>query len=359
MSSEPPPLGCLRCGQGQPKLSARLTASLHAARATAACYVVLHHVANARGWSHGVGLMLRFGQEAVVVFFLLSGFVIFANERARAVHPRGYYLRRLRRIYPTLIIAMLVGTLVAIDNQTFGTDCQWQELLGTLASIQDISSLKPGVIVDPYLHNSPLWSLSYEVPFYLVFPLVMNLWLRSPSWTNHSIGITCCVAYVSYVVVPNHWSLVVSYFLIWWCGAMAAEGYLAGARDIRSIRALIYWLLLLCVIAATVVWAIGYRGFGLYPVLILRHFAIAALTLVLLFNRLGAGIASLLVRILKPTAAVASVSYELYVLHYPLLVSWNRAKTGWGLMVAVVLLAAAAYLVHRQLNRCLPRAAAD
>ncbi len=52
----------------EPKLSARLSASLDVARAIAACYVVLHHVANARGWSNGLGLVLRFGQEAVLIF---------------------------------------------------------------------------------------------------------------------------------------------------------------------------------------------------------------------------------------------------------------------------------------------------
>ena len=98
-------------------MSARLCVGLDAARAINTCYVVLHHVANARGWSHGLGLVLRFGQDAVVVFFLLSGFVIFANERTRATHPRGDYLRRLRRIYPGLIAAILVSTLVVRFNQ--------------------------------------------------------------------------------------------------------------------------------------------------------------------------------------------------------------------------------------------------
>jgi peptidoglycan/LPS O-acetylase OafA/YrhL len=84
--------------EDRPKLSLRLSAGLDVARAAAACYVVLHHVAKARGWSSGPGLALRFGQEAVLIFFLLSGFVIFSNERTRATRPSGYYLRRLRGI---------------------------------------------------------------------------------------------------------------------------------------------------------------------------------------------------------------------------------------------------------------------
>jgi peptidoglycan/LPS O-acetylase OafA/YrhL len=251
---------------------------------------------------------------------------------------------------------MLVSTLIAIDNRTFFSTFSWKELLGTLASIQDVSFLKPGVIADPYLHDDPLWSLSYEVAFYVAFPIILSLWLRFPSRANHSIGVACCTAYVVYIVAPNHWSLVSAYFLVWWCGAMAADAYLKGARDVRSIGVPIFWLLCLTMLAAAAVFFDGYRGLGLYPFLMLRHFAFALIMLVILFGPIGTKIASPLVRFSKPAAALASVSYGIYVLHFPLLVDWNRARGSFGLMAATILLAAAAYLVDRQLNRYLPRA---
>jgi peptidoglycan/LPS O-acetylase OafA/YrhL len=207
-------------------------------------------------------MLFRFGQEGVIIFFLLSGFVIFANESKRALHPSGYYLRRLGRIYPALIAAMLVSTIVLIDNGTFSMSSSWQELIGTIASIQDISSIKPGVIINPYLGNSPLWSLSYEVAFYAVFPLVLRPWVAAPSRTNHVIGIACSAAYVLYMAAPNHWCLVGTYFLIWWCGAMAADGYVRGERNILSLLIPFCWLLLLAIIAAGGVLAIGYHGAG-------------------------------------------------------------------------------------------------
>ena len=131
-------------GPPRSRPSARLIAGLDTARGISAGYVVAHHVADAHGWSHGVGVLLRFGQEAVLVFFLLSGFVIFANERTRALRPRGYFLRRLRRIYPALIAALLVSTAVAWDNRTLAADFHWREFLATLFSLQDVSLLKPG-----------------------------------------------------------------------------------------------------------------------------------------------------------------------------------------------------------------------
>jgi peptidoglycan/LPS O-acetylase OafA/YrhL len=335
-----------------------LIAGLDAARALSAIYVVAHHVANARGWVQGPGLLLRFGQEAVLVFFLLSGFVIFANERVRALRPGGYLLRRLRRIYPALVVAMIVSTLVAIDNRTLTTDFHWRELIGTLLSLQDVSLLKPGVIVDPYLGNAPLWSLSYEMAFYLAFPLVLRLWRSRPALADHAIGLACCLAYASYVAFPNHWSLVGAYFLVWWCGAMAADAYFRGGTDVRSMATPFAWLLVLTAVAAGATWLVGYRGLGLYPFLPFRHFFVAAALLAILFGAIGRRLASLCARWARPAAYAASISYGLYVLHYPLLVVWRLASSPAGMALALTLLVLAAMLADRQLNRWLPRAPA-
>jgi len=207
----------------QPVLSRRMTVALDSARAAAAIYVVLYHLTLEHHLQHGIGLIFALGQEAVIVFFLLSGFVIFANERDRLVPPGGYYLRRFRRIYPPLIVAMLVSTLIYLDDGLFLETFKWRDLIGTLLMVQDISSIKPGVIVDPYLVNGPLWSLSYEMPFYLAFPFAARALARWPNGTHHAIGLLCILSYAVYMLAPNHWTLVAAYFLIWWIGAMCAR----------------------------------------------------------------------------------------------------------------------------------------
>lgn len=340
----------------RPRLSGRLVVALDVARAFAACYVVAHHLAGSRGWAQGPGLVLRFGQEAVIIFFLLSGVVIFANEHRRALAPRGYFVRRLRRIYPALIVALLVSVLVAWDNHDLLQRFRWPELAGNLLSLQDVSSLKPGVIIDPFLGNNPLWSLSYEMAFYLVFPFVLRAWLRAPRATNHVIGAICCLAYASFAIAPNHWSLVASYFLIWWAGAMAAEAYFRGGRSVLAMKAMFAWLVVLCVIAAMVVPFAGYRGLGLYPVLPLRHFLVAAIMLAVLFGPIGRAIVRGCASLAAPAAFLASISYGLYVLHYPLLVLWRRAQSPIGLGVAAMVLILLALAADRGLNRWLPRA---
>jgi peptidoglycan/LPS O-acetylase OafA/YrhL len=338
------------------KLSEPVMCALDAARACAAGYVVVHHFTRAHELSQGFGVVFRFGQEAVLVFFLLSGFVIFANEHQRAVHPKGYYLRRLRRIYPPLLCAMILSTLVAMANDDLTLRFHWTELWGTILGLQDLSFLKPGVIVDPYLGNEPLWSLSYELFFYLMFPPILRLWKAAPRRANHVIGTICCGCYILFTVSPNHFTLMGSYFLVWWCGAMAANAYLSGGRSCATMPDSYGWLVALCAVAAMAVFKTGYRGAGYYPFLPLRHFAMAALMLAALFGPLGKLSAAMIGGGRKLFSGIASISYGLYVLHFPLLVQWKTAWSATGLVGSVVLLLLLAYLVERRLPRILPSA---
>lgn len=337
----------------QRRLSPRARTGLDGARALAAIYVVLHHVIESRWHFTGVFELFRFAQEAVIVFFLLSGFVIYYNERHRLDRVSGYYMRRVRRIYPPLLLALVVSTIVFALNGNLARAFHWRTLLGTIGGLQDVAFLKPGVIVTPYLHNVPLWSLSYELFFYLVFPLVIVLASAFARKADHIIGSICVAAYVLYVLHPNHWSLVVSYFEIWWVGAMAAKAYLAGGSDFRAVGHSLTWLGALSLIAGLACFHVGYRGLGYYPFLMFRHFAVALLLCVVAFSAVGRKFAAVSFRWRPQLAWLASISYGIYVLHYPLLIQWDFAKTSFGLIVAIALLVILAFLVDRKLNRIL------
>lgn len=337
-------------------LSPALSVALDAARASAALYVVAHHIAGTSGAFGRAGLLFRFGQEAVLVFFLLSGFVIFANEHHRTTGTRAYFLRRVRRIYPPLIIAMLVSIVVVWSNGSLQADFSWKELIGNLLSLQDISFLKPGVIVEPFLGNDPLWSLSYEVAFYVFFPIVMKGWNRNPVRTDHVIGLVCCIAYGTYALVPNHFSLVVAYFLLWWTGAMAAATFGQGYRTFLGQIRTLGWMAMLCIVALVVVLLVGSRGLGYYPVLPLRHFIFGILLVILLFGPIGATLVRWIAPFKWAAVPIASISYGLYILHFPLLIRWEFAHSAGGFAVAVGALLVLAWFVDRYLPTILPRA---
>ncbi len=344
---------------GRPKLSQPVVAALDAVRAFAAVYVVIHHLAHTYLINNKIEILTRFGQEAVMVFFILSGFVIFANEHYRIDKPEPYFGRRARRIYPALIVAIVLSTIVALWNGDLAQRFDLGELAATLLNLQDVSALKPGVISNAYLGNQPLWSLSYEIAFYIAFPFIMVRWRRAPNLTTHAIGAACCLAYVSFALLPNHFSLVAAYFLIWWAGAMAANAYLDGRRTLGAIRAPLLWLATLCIVAAGAV-ALHQGGRqmpGVYPYLPLRHFVTALLLLVVFFGPVGKWAANIFAVIPAPFAVVASISYGLYIFHYPLLVQWSFAHSAFGFVVALALLIALSFAADRMLNNALAKAA--
>jgi peptidoglycan/LPS O-acetylase OafA/YrhL len=228
-----------------------------------------------------------------------------------------------------------------------------------LAGLQDVSFLKPGVIVDPYLRNDPLWSLSYELAFYVVFPPVLAAWTRSPRLATHMIGLVCCVLYACYALWPNHFALVGAYFLLWWAGAMAARAYLSGARDCRPLVPTLGWMLALCGVAAIVVYVAGYDGVYQFPVLPLRHFCVGLAIMAVFFGPIGRCSATLAMRFGRLFSALASISYGLYVLHYPLLVQWDFAASSGGFVLALCLLLLGSYFAEKTLGQILPRASRD
>jgi peptidoglycan/LPS O-acetylase OafA/YrhL len=330
--------------------------ALDAARALAAIYVVIHHICGTRGVGGPAGLLFRFGQEAVTIFFVLSGSVIFMNEYNRVNNVGGYALRRVRRIYPALVASFIISIAVAFDNGTLIRDFKLSELLGNVFALQDVRMLKPGVWVDPFLGNSPLWSLSYEVIFYILFPGVMVLWRRSKALTSHAVGLVSCLAYVSYVVFPNHLSLVLAYFQIWWFGAMVTWAAVQGGRSVLAARIELFWTAALCAIAAGAVAVVGYKGVGYYPFLQLRHFALALLVVSVFFGPIGRLVGKKLGYGAAVWSFLASISYGLYLFHYPIVAQWRRPDSAIGLIGAGVLLVALAWLVDRKFNAWLPRA---
>lgn len=350
----PPPRKRLEASVRQARPSEKTMALIDASRAAAAVYVVLYHVGVERGWTDGPGMLLRFGQEAVMVFFLLSGFVIFLNEKDRSSQA-GYFFRRLRRIYPALVVALLVSAVVAFVDGRLAAEFRLSELVGTLFAMQDIAALKPGVIVDPFLGNAALWTLSYEIVFYLLFPLTMLAWRRRPGLTTHAVGAASCLAYLLFSWAPGHWVLILSYYSVWWAGAMAADAYMNGRRNAAALAAPIGWLFLLCCTAAGVVFTEGYAGPGVYPFLQLRHFLVALLVVAFGFGPLGAWLAALALPFKTPAGAVASISYGLYVLHFPLLIQSSLAASAAGLAAMSGILLVLSYGADRSLNAHLPR----
>ena len=138
-------------------------------RACAAIGVVVTHVAFQTGHSSGVdGRLLGRFDLAVAVFFALSGFLLWRGHAAaarglRRTPPTGHYLRsRLVRIMPGYLVAVVVILLLMPDATGASWTVWWANL--TLTQIYVPLTLTAGL--------TQMWSLSVEVSFYLVLPLL-------------------------------------------------------------------------------------------------------------------------------------------------------------------------------------------
>lgn len=145
-------------------------------RAVAVLAIVLFHLNPAT---------LTGGFIGVDIFFVISGFLITSNIY-RDLQSEGFsfldfYARRIRRLYPALIVTVLV-TLAAAFLFLFPSELE-KTARGAVATVLYVSNIffydKINYFtvgeVRPLLHT---WSLAVEEQYYLIFPLILVLLYR-------------------------------------------------------------------------------------------------------------------------------------------------------------------------------------
>jgi peptidoglycan/LPS O-acetylase OafA/YrhL len=307
--------------------------ALEAIRGAAAIYVVIHHMLGSTELKNVAPALLRapfrFGQEAVIIFFLMSGFVIYlATYKKLTLSFRSYFFKRFFRIYPVFVGTLIISVIVSGCNSEVFTRRDAIDFVGNLLMLQDTGN-KPGTFVYPFLHNHALWSLSYEWWFYMLFLPVLSLlaWLRRYGYRGPSIypvGALSLLAYVAYLVFPNHMLLIVSYLVLWWAGVACAEIYCRGEKfSFQNLKPL--YLCLLGMTAVTLIplrelFGAGATAFNVndYPFIDFRHYAFALFGMVVLqFRFLFKGLN--LSAPMRWFSALAGISYGLYCVHFPVL----------------------------------------
>ena len=300
---------------------------LEMVRGFAALYVFAGHLILIRfAIKHGLlGFLFRFGQDAVILFFLLSGFVVYYScEKYADTTFSAYFARRARRIFPIFLLALgLTFVCSTWLGNTPIADIHFSELVGNLCMLQDFAEAKPGVWISPFCGNLALWSLSYEWWFYMLFfPIYRFI---CPSLRLHAVAGISMIGLVTFSYMPNQASLFLMYFILWWTGAELARTFLD--RRVVSIssqvRSLVY-LVLFCGMLAIPLYRSFVQGetlsLGVHPILELRHFG-ACLAFV------AGGLVWARFRWVAFTAIFgrftkfASISYALYVFHMPLAVT--------------------------------------
>ena len=141
---------------------------------------------------------LRGGFLGVDIFFTISGFLIFSSllnhiDSGKGIGFKEYYLKRLRRIYPALILMIPVTVSLAwFINQDMLVDINSQIVTAMLGcynwyAIGSGASYFSQMNPDMFRH---LWFMSVLMQFYLLAPLLIYL-LRKNSGTLGAGGGTC------------------------------------------------------------------------------------------------------------------------------------------------------------------------
>lgn len=304
-------------------------------RGAASFYVFVHHyVRHNLPEAPGVARFFVFGQVAVLLFFLLSGFVIHVSALRRgSLTARDYFVRRFRRIYPVFALALALSYIAASVQAGSWVPPDLRELGLNLLQLQGLDR-SPGQWVDCYMGNEPLWSLSYEWWFYVLFFGVFVGTKGKVRWWWATLISLAGLA--TDVFIPNPLSLVASYFVLWWIGAELASEWVEASRVTirRQAPALLGALVVtLGWLALAAVQARQTGSFDLYhhPGITARHFITTLLVVGVgwAWVRMGGFGLKLL---LRPFGPIAPFSYALYVLHLPFIFIAKTMSTGSGVL---------------------------
>jgi peptidoglycan/LPS O-acetylase OafA/YrhL len=118
----------------------------------------------------GVG---RYGREAVVVFFVLSGFVIAYTAQRKDHTLAEYSIHRISRIYSVVLPALLITVIVdrfgiALHPEFYVEyDAQSSWPIRLLISVFCLNEW--GFWSVQFFSNVPYWSISYEIGYYILF----------------------------------------------------------------------------------------------------------------------------------------------------------------------------------------------
>jgi peptidoglycan/LPS O-acetylase OafA/YrhL len=325
-----------------------------------AIWVIIHHLTG-RGmmlepWVHtlpaGLQALVRGGYLAVGTFFVLSGFVL-ARSYGEKSWNRGNLLRygiaRIARVYPGYLLSLaIVSPFIyrALFNGGSAVDRRAALLADYGLVLQGwTGSLGVG-------WNTPAWSLSCEMFFYLSFPLAAVAVARA-GWRQTiavAAAATCLTRVLWACGVPDGIKPVIhlSDFLM---GVAAARIYdLLGERGWRRSGVWLYGpaLVLSAALIARPDWL---------PPRVDLNSALRPLNALLLIGlAIGGGTAA---RALSTRLAVylGKASYAMYILHVPMLwwyLRWAREASASVYISAVIAVSALVYrFVEEPANRWL------
>jgi len=280
-----------------------------------------------------------FGHQAVMVFFVLSGFLISStilrSHILGAWSWREYAVNRATRLYVVLIPGLLLGFLWdRLGSWRFAPDGLYSHAIRDLGPAVPLENLTPGAFFGNLLFlqtirfptfgsNGPLWSLANEFWYYVLFPAAFGAAL---AWAGRRVGAAIVLTGVALGVCAFiGWSMLIG-FLIWLAGFGLVLLY--SRIQMRSRRAVFVFVL----ISAFLLCATLFTSRKIWENSLLSDLAVGLAFAVFLFAALQSAMGEESRRYSAVAHEFAGFSYSLYVLHFPFLLflrAWFVPQQRW------------------------------
>jgi peptidoglycan/LPS O-acetylase OafA/YrhL len=315
-------------------------------RFTAACLVYLYH-SNQRWLVEPVLPASHYGHSSVIVFFVLSGYVIAYITATKEGEWQDYTASRLSRVFSVAAPAVaLTIVLDAIGRQlvpaAYGYPFDWfgVRILASLLMLDEA-----WFVSITAFSNVPYWSICYESWYYVAFGILTFL-PRSRAWP--------LLILVALALGPK----IVLLAPVWAMGVLLYRW-----RALAEISERLGWMLALSSMACIIMFhwfgveeiagswfksLVGKERFEQFSFsrffigdyllgpLVMLHFAGV--------RRVAARMSGLLLPIERPVKTFAAYTFTLYLLHQPLFLFWGAVlrgdPKGYGNWIAVTCLVA-------------------
>ncbi len=325
----------------------------------------------------GIISYLTVGGLAVYIFFMLSGYVIgLSIMKNKIFSVSTFYKKRLVRLYPIYLFAFMFLFILGTNNSIL-------ETIGNLLMLQN-SFPYLNIKIPVEFNLAPIWSINYEMIYYLIFPLILltkpKIFVTAillgiisivgyynssiPTFiTDYTIGYTfwlcglgiCWFFPVSRTIKVSFLSylfLIVAYhhFAI---GLVFLKGLNLESKINHGLGLEILWYLPLCILVISDIAGrkLPYRLYFqtityLMPIVLIFYLVITErlmedtrwisstifylLSLVLFAEKSCSAI------VLKSLSFIGSISYAIYIYHWPLMLIVNKYYPYSGTMSAYV-----------------------
>lgn len=317
-------------------------------RAVAAVLVIGTHTGFATGMlSHGyVGNLFARLEIGVPIFFALSGFLLFrpwvraAVADTAAPSTRTYARKRVRRIMPAYVVAVLVTFgIYAFFDAGPNPGQSWEGLFRYLT----LTHIYTDNLLLTYLHIGlpQMWSLAVEVSFYALLPLAAWLLLRGRRGPRRPTAVLALLAALAlieplWLVLLNTTDLLPRAAGMWLPGHLTPflGGMALTLLQAIGVRARAALLLPIAVAAYLVVASPLATGAFLgpvhwwQPVIAAGLYGLAA-TCVLAPLALGDRGWWYRLLNLRPVVFLGEISYEIFLLHVAVMALTMDLLLGW------------------------------